>query len=314
MREEWRKQAIAELLSKYHIEEDKQVAALLHQHVEVAMKLQLVGEEDYSQTSNSRVAGRPNLPPSIAWPCTEDGEWYTFLAQINLGELPFSPSDDLPITGMLYFFLGADEPAYNVDHRVIYYDGDLQRLALAEPPSDKEEVFGDQREFVAHRMTFAPHLSLADLGEDTEVLMDRYEQLYVEICDQSDALCGGLQSWAGDTHLDAYLCKNGMEAALFSTHRTEEGLREQVREAVASGQNQYAEYIKNELLPSFQTFKFRESEHREAAGNWKLLFSLSSLNAVDMCWWDAGYLEFLIDCNDLRQGRFDNTYLNLATS
>lgn len=40
----------------------------------------------------------------------------------------------------------------------------------------------------------------------------------------------------------------------------------------------------------------------------------SSLDEVNMCWWDAGYLEFLIDIEDLKEGRFDNTYLNLATS
>lgn len=314
MRESWRQQAIAELLTNHDIEKDGQVAALLQQHAEVAMKFHLVNEEDYSQTGNSRIAGRPDLPPSIAWPCTEDEEWYTFLAQINLEELPFTPTADLPSSGMLYFFLGADEPAYNVDHRVIYYDGDLQQLTLAEPPADKEEVFGDAREFVAHSIAFTPHLSLADLEEETEALMDTYEELYDEVCNQGDGLWVGLQSWDGDTPLDAYLCKNGMEDLLYHTYKTEEELREKAKTALAGGQDQYAEHIENKLIPLLQAFKARESEHRDAAQNWKLLFSLSSLDAVDMCWWDAGYLEFLIDRNDLRQRRFDNTYVNLATS
>lgn len=55
-------------------------------------------------------------------------------------------------------------------------------------------------------------------------------------------------------------------------------------------------------------------EALEAAQNWGVLFSLSSLNAANMCWWDAGYLEFLIHVEDLKKARFDNTYLNLATS
>lgn len=314
MRESWREQAIAQLLSEYHVKEDEQVSALLYQYVKVAMKLHLDGQEDYILTGNSRIAGRPDLPPSIAWPCTVDGEWCTFLAQINLAELPFSPIDDLPVTGMLYFFLGADEPAYNIDHRVIYYDGDLEQLKLAEPPADKDEVFGDQREFIAHRMKFAPQLSLADFGEETEAIMDEYEDLYFELCDLSDALCGGLQTWSGDTSLDAFLCKNGMEAALYNTHSTEEELRVKVGEALANGQNQYAQYVEKELIPQFLTFKLRETEHLEAAKNWQLLFSLSSLDEVGMCWWDAGFLEFLIDCNDLKNRQFDNTYANLATS
>lgn len=48
MRESWREQAIAQLLSEYHVKEDEQVSALLYQYVKVAMKLHLDGQEDYS--------------------------------------------------------------------------------------------------------------------------------------------------------------------------------------------------------------------------------------------------------------------------
>ncbi|KAF6602400.1 DUF1963 domain-containing protein, partial [Paenibacillus sp. EKM208P] len=47
---------------------------------------------------------------------------------------------------------------------------------------------------------------------------------------------------------------------------------------------------------------------------WHVLLSVSSLDEVGMCWWDAGYLEFLIDQRDLKNLDFSKTYVNLATS
>ncbi|MEC1180141.1 DUF1963 domain-containing protein [Metasolibacillus meyeri] len=314
MREAWRKQAITDVLNKYDIVEDKELEALLMEYAKVALRFELASEENYEQVGNSRIAGRPDLPSSIKWPCTADGEAYTFLAQINLSELPFLPSKHWPATGILYFFLGLDEPAYNIDHQVIYYNGDLTSLALAKLPEGIEEVNADEREFVSHKITWHPHLSLPDLGEDSDVLLEEHEDIYTEVCDVSDALAGELQTWAGETQLDAYLCRNGMGELLFNTYKTPERVEQEAAEALRDGRNQYAEHLAKEVLPLLQQYKEHEEQHQQAAKNWQVLFSLSSLNEVNMCWWDAGYLEFLIDVEDLKEGRFNNTYLNLATS
>lgn len=277
MRESWRKQAIADLLNEYHLAGENELEAILLEHVQVSLQFTLVDKENYKQVGSSRIAGCPDLPPSIDWPCTEDGEAYTFLVQINLSELPFLPSDHWPSSGMLYFFLGMDEPAYDVDHQVIYYNGDLTNLALTKLPEGVEEVNADERDFVSYQIIWQPHLSLPDVREELDVLFEKYEDVYTEIYGVSDALAGGLQTWAGETQLDAYLCRNGMSERLFK----------------------YQEHT---------------DDHRQAAKSWQMLFSLSSLSDVNMCWWDAGYLEFLIDVKDLKEGRFNNTYLNLATS
>lgn len=281
MRENWRKQAIAELLEEYNLVGEKEVETLLLEHAEVALQFEVNQEENYAQIGNSRIAGRPDLPPSIKWPITEDGEAYTFLAQINLSELPLLPTDHWPSSGMLYFFLGLDEPAYDIDHQVFYYDGDLADLTLASLPEGLEEINGEERDFISHRVTWHPHLSLPDLGEATEILFDDYDELEIEVYGVSDALGGGLQTWAGDTQLDAYLCKNGLDEFLF----------------------------KRSQMP-----KKAQEDAIQGAQNWQMLFSLSSLHEVNMCWWDAGYLEFLIHIDDLKEGRFNHTYVNLATS
>ncbi|WPK13642.1 YwqG family protein [Lysinibacillus louembei] len=314
MREDWRKQAIVDVLTKYGVAQNQELTSLFLEHAKVAFRFELVGEETYEEVGNSRIAGQPDLPPSIEWPCTQEEEAYTFLAQINLNELPFLPSEDWPSTGMLYFFIGLDEPAYNIDHKVIYYNGDLTNLALTDLPEGVEEVNADEREFISHQVTWQPHLSLPDLGEDSDVLCAEYEELYTEVCDVSDALAGGLQSWAGETQLDAYLCRNGLEALLFNTYKIPERLEGEAQQALTDGRNQYADHLEKVVIPLLRQYKECEAQHEQAARNWQILFSLSSLNEVNMCWWDAGYLEFLIDIEDLKEGRFDNIYLNLATS
>lgn len=281
MRENWRKQAIIEALKEFDLAGKKELETLLMEHAQVSLQFELDCKENYERVGNSRIAGRPDLPPSIEWPCTEDGEAYTFLAQINLSELPFLPADNWPSSGMLYFFLGLDEPAYDVEHQVFYYDGDLTHLTLASLPEGTEEINAEERDFISHQVTWQPHLSLPDLGEASEMLFEEYEDLDTELSGVSDALGGGLQTWAGETQLDAYLCRNGLGDFLFNTYEMPKKLQQ---------------------------------EARQGAQNWQVLFSLSSLREVNMCWWDAGYLEFLVHVEDLKEGRFANTYLNLATS
>lgn len=113
--------------------------------------------DEYRRTGNSRVGGNPDLPEHIQWPLTQDGVPMTFLAQLNLVDLlPYTPNDgrvSLPERGMLYFFIGVDEPAYNIEHHVIY-EPDSHNLIRREP----EGVTALETEFAAHAVTVLPNL------------------------------------------------------------------------------------------------------------------------------------------------------------
>jgi len=68
----------------------------------------------------SRLAGRPDLPPSFAWPKDLDNADMLFVAQINLAELPKSgPKSVLPMQGHLYFFCTP-----RAEGQVVYHPGD----------------------------------------------------------------------------------------------------------------------------------------------------------------------------------------------
>lgn len=89
------------IIKEYGLEEIK---AQLNKHAEASIELVLGEQENYEKIGNSRIAGYPDLPSSIEWPCDEDGEYWTFIAQINLSELPRNVVNELPQEGILYFF------------------------------------------------------------------------------------------------------------------------------------------------------------------------------------------------------------------
>lgn len=84
----------------------------------------------------SYFGGLPRLPAELAWP--EKGEHaLTFLAQIDLAELPVIDAAALPRTGTLYFFSDANsECPEGDDGRVLYYAGDASRVPLRTLPSN----------------------------------------------------------------------------------------------------------------------------------------------------------------------------------
>jgi uncharacterized protein YwqG len=61
-------------------------------------------DEDTIPVGASKLGGRPDLPPDMAWP-ERDGKPLGFLAQFNLVEVaPYDVEKALPPSGMLYFF------------------------------------------------------------------------------------------------------------------------------------------------------------------------------------------------------------------
>lgn len=91
----------------------------------------------------SRLSGFPDLPEGIAWPSTEEGH-FTFLAQLNCADIPREISG-FPENGILYFFIGENDNARNVDVRVIFYP----EPALARPgvfPADFSPIYEDEDE------------------------------------------------------------------------------------------------------------------------------------------------------------------------
>lgn len=86
--------------------------------------------------ARSYFGGLPRLPAELAWP--EKGEYaLTFLAQIDLAELPAIDASPLPRTGTLYFFSDANSECPEADDgRVLYYAGEASSVPLRALPAN----------------------------------------------------------------------------------------------------------------------------------------------------------------------------------
>lgn len=96
----------------------------------------------------SKCGGNPDLPPEIGYPVSDSCSM-TLMLQVNFKELAESGADlenIFPKTGMLYIFWNG-EILDELDHSVIYWDGDMSSLKRTEPPFPiNRETFGENYE------------------------------------------------------------------------------------------------------------------------------------------------------------------------
>ena len=105
--------------------------AILVQRADLAVTLDHPGR--------SYLGGMPRLPADMPWPEIEKHERValTFLAQIDLAELPVLESSPLPRSGTLYFFADTNDDAPEPTAcRVLFYAGDTARVPIRELPAN----------------------------------------------------------------------------------------------------------------------------------------------------------------------------------
>lgn len=253
--------------------------------------------ETYNEIGLSRVGGDPDLPAMVDWPVNSDGTPMTFLAQLRLNELvPYDVSTLLPAKGMLYFFIGIDEPAYGIEHKVIYLTEDkLQEARRCASPevTALEDVFTGYR--VNARSTMEPpnygYVDY-DIVEDDEHDYEQYEELCFELNDENSSDLAVMFGYPSTQHGD---CE--YEAALHLL------TGQKYNYSMDSALEQIADYFKGD-----------SDRAKQEVQDTLLLLALDSDQDVGFCWWDAGELQFYIRKEDLLAGNFANTYCSLYSS
>lgn len=261
-----------------------------------------------------RLGGLPALPGPEHWP-TRDGRALTFVGQLDLGS--FRAADvGLPDKGVLGFFIGVDEPAFDIDHEVRHFD-DVSALRRFPPPVP-EFVNDEQPAFPGCPLTLRPAVVLPerllwqDLGEAGDLLSELLEP--PAPAREGRSRVGGHPSDFGGTPAhDAYLCAAGKKPILHDWHLPVQQVRDDIERLRREGRDDYARILRAEL-PDLQWYADNAHRHEGEVAHWKVLFEVDSHDAADMMWWDAGRLVFLIDDRDLARGRFDRTYAAVQTS
>lgn len=281
---------IDSLIEKHDLED---IRDYIYENLKKSIRLSIGEKEDYKVVGSSRVGGFPDVPEDFKWPCTEDNELMTFIAQLNLEEISlFDEEQLLPKGGMLYFFMGLDEPAYDIEHKVIFIE-DVQNLKLMEI---QESTVLDETydRFTAYKLIGNSCLEVPNYAYvDYDVIEDdeSYFSLVEEIKDKFENYIGCMFGYPEGQHDDSEL-----EAAL---------------KLIVDEKYNYSNEDEDKLTAFF---KGDTAKVKEEIKDIKMLLEITSDSKVGFQWWDCGDIHFFIRKEDLLNKRFDKTYLSLYSS
>jgi hypothetical protein len=233
----------------------------------------------------SRFGGKPDLPGEIPWPGW-NGKPLSFVAQINLSELPKIPERNLlPGKGLLYFFYDAQRETTGWRRE--------EKDSFAVLYADPDPGVGIQREFPEQLTADAVHVPARITYEIVES-EPGWEHPYIE------TILG-----SGKETLD-YGMVVGVGHNLHEGHRIL-GYPTPVQlplgmecEAVRLG------YFEDESIPRGALRKMTG----KGAGDWELLLQVASEHELNMYWPpDCGILYYMIRRDDLLAGRFDRSWM-----
>lgn len=243
-------------------------------------------EESKIKIGQSKIGGYPDLPQNQTWFKEDNGKSLSFLAQINLGEIKqFDRSNQLPPSGLLYFFYSAEQEAWGFESKdkdkfkVFYFEGDITDIKRTDFPSDLPEhsKYGPCKVSFVNSVSVPPWESKAIDGIFSEDEQDAYIELTVD--GEITKLLGHSDNIQGTMEDECQLVTNGLYCGDPS------GYNDQRAEALMKD-----------------------------ADTWILLFQIDSIDKAGMMWGDVGRVYFWIKTGDLEKRNFEKCWFVLQCS
>jgi len=248
--------------------------------------LRLLSEKDSEiEVGDSKIGGQPDMAVDQDWPFWK-GAYHSFLAQVNLTQLPDSELTDLlPETGMLYFFYDSEMRTWGDSkddigsYAIIYDDVDISHLETKPYPQKLSENYrySSVKVNIVEEESFPPYehdvyysLSLSDGASDYYYdFVDSFNSEY-----SRNKLFGYADNIQGDMRLSCVLRDNDLDW------------------------DDYRDVSESES----QVYEKKQDE-------WILLYQQDSYE--EMMWGDVGMLYFWIKKEDLINRDFDKVYFEL---
>lgn len=286
------KKLLDELLVEYDLEN---IREYLYENIKNNIYLGIGEKDNYNLKGVSRVGGYPDVQKDFEWPKTKSEEPMTFIAQLNLNDISSNDKRNLlPQNGILYFFMGRYEPAYDIEHKVIFVESykNLVTMKLDEP-AVLEKYY--ENFFTAYKLESKASFEIPnyaymsyDIIEDDEYI-EIEETVHFE--NEFENSIGKIYGYPDGQHGDAEL-----EAAL---------------KIIANCKYSYSSKDKGKLAKALNNSE--ESANNEIK-NMEMLLEIKSSDEVGFTWWDCGVIHFFIRQEDLINKDFSKTYLSLYSS
>jgi uncharacterized protein YwqG len=251
----------------------------------IRMKTRPADDESELALGTSKIGGLPDLPPQVDWPIWDEKP-LPFLTQIHLRDVaPYDDADELPHTGMLYFFFNDEAletyPPTRGSWHVMYYDGDLSTLRRRRLSSQGQRIYPTCAVEFFTMLTLPPFesLFLQRLGlsydafqREAPIEQRREAEAFMELEKQLYALYDGS-----------------------SPHHQLIG---------------HPYQIQGDLLLECQ----RDTHYEGDPADWRLLLQIDSDSNAAMMWGDVGLLYFYIPHMALAARNFSQAHLIMQCS
>lgn len=238
------------------------------------------------KVGQSKIGGQPDLPKNQTWFKENNGKSLSFLAQINLSETrQFDKSNQLPPSGLLYFFYSAEQEAWGFDpkdkdkFKVFYFNGDAVDLVRNEFPSDLPEY----SRYKSCKLSFGSSVSIPNWESEVVngILSSEEQDAYIELTVDGEItkLLGHSDNVQGTMEEECQLVTNGLHCGDPSGYSDP-----------------------------------RATDLNKDADKWILLFQIDSIDKAGMMWGDVGRVYFWIKREDLEKKDFDKSWFVLQCS
>jgi hypothetical protein len=278
----------------------------------------------------SRFEGVPDLPSGYNWPDYQ-GKALDFLAQINLAELEQDFHARLPDHGWLYFFAADmwDEAMWDYNllpHKVLYFDGPVERLEPAAPPPDliAPSRLNARTALICFKPGFSMDPNFLDLlgwSMSEASLEEEYGHLFLPLSglfQQEITRIGGYPYGfqGGGFEKEALLFLNGFPTLIRHGYFHGAPLLRTEQEKQAYYQRRFEEI---EAAGDMEQMEREARKYQEIASDLaahtapiEMLFGLESV--LGRSWGDAGFLEFFIRQEDLAARCFEYTFCDIIST
>ncbi len=237
---------------------------------------------------HSKVGGDPHVPNNFEWPESVNGP-LAFVAQINLLQLPHK--EDLPESGMLYFFYDQNDMPWGFDPKdkdkfaVIFLEDSASQLTIQPTP---KSALGEFIEFPEAKLVFKRSKSYPSINSEL-----------INLTTVDDDTC--------DLVRDLWDEFSGDEAI----HQVF-GFPDIVQTDDMEEQCQLASNGINCGSSLFRYFHYLYSLfHSSQPNEWLLLFQCDTDDNACLMWGDLGKIFYWIKATDLKSRNFKKCWLVL---
>jgi len=278
---------LTELEEKFKEHNLSKLFGYLKKYAKNSIKVELnATTEDEIEIGKSKIGGKPDLPKNTQWFHNKTtNKPMSFIAQINFADVkPFDIDNKLPEKGILYLFYDLEEmpwgydPKDTVGKEVFYFDGDIADLERRETPDNIE----DENVFMPASLMFKNEMEIPDAWsslskfELSEEEHDRYWEIKEEFDDVQNKILGHSNVIQNGMELECELVTNGL-------------------------------YCGNSS--GYENPKRKELEKN--IDNWNLLLQIDTNEDIDMMWGDDGRIYLWITDENLKNKKFENSWLIL---